>query len=488
MQKRLSHLLSSVQPLSLIPLPLSTSSTNPHPHHQLHLQTSSTTTSTSPPLPASPSTNVEASSTSNAISSPASAAKPTSSSDNKAPPLPQDFLKLSVGQVFSRLSDKSDPWPTPTEDSSRLAVLQHGVVLTIRNIWADNTWTMRATLVSRLQDFRLEHGMTEDSEEMLDWAILCFVQTTKTIDSSKLTYIKHLAALYRRQDMSLPLCSMATTALRATSTIPTRQANPASTSDVDRLLLRASAYSSRLQTAIFIMFKTASRWDEVSRLKKESFLLVNDQEIIIEWLNNTKSTRLDPWRMSSWIVIRHHAPMTQYVEVIKRLVEEEKLVDMDTDSFVTWVQQDQATKHLSAQSFKRGAMTFLLEQALENKIPLTLLPRMAKHKHQFLDELGPVTLRYIADRVLLARAGQSHLATALIPCMPHPANSFPTSAIQVPPRSRTPPPPPRQAQQVQPQVHHQQQQEVEVEVENLSIAQRVALRRQQQRRQQQQQE
>lgn len=239
-----------------------------------------------------------------------------------------------------------------------------------------------------------------------------------TIPSSKLTYVKHLTALYKRQEHQLPLCSIYATALRGLASVPMHQARPASHINIDRMLQRASADSERLQAAIFVMWKTASRWDEISRLTKESFILVTDQEIIVEWMNNTKTTRLDPWRSSTWTVIHHPAPMTQYANTINSLQAEERLIELSTSQFVDWMQKDPQTRFLTAQSIKRGALSLLVQFVIANQLDMALLPRLAKHKMS-IDVLPATTFRYLDDKVSLARMMKTQDASMLLPCLPH---------------------------------------------------------------------
>lgn len=297
--------------------------------------------------------------------------------------------------------------------------LQTNAVLSIRQIWANSTWANRISLVSRVENFRRQHPeLQQNTDTALDWSIVLFAESTQTIPSSKLTYVKHLLALYKRQEHQLPICSIYATALRATGSVPMHQARPASHINIDRMLMRASAESRRLQTAIFIAWKTASRWDEISRLTKESFIRVSDNEIIVEWMNNTKTTRLDPWRSSTWTVIHHQAPMTYFVEVINSLQPEEILTPFSTSQFVDWMQKDLQTRHLTAQSIKRGALTLLVQFVIANQLDIALVPRMAKHK-MAVDILPATTFRYLDDRVSLARMMKTQDASILLVCMPH---------------------------------------------------------------------
>lgn len=374
-------------------------------------------TSSPDPLPTSSSTAFRTKSStlsrSNTSRSPARPSRARSNCDNS--------LKLfTPPELFNALTSEADPKILRQHsDLTPLQNLQIGAIKSIRQIWANSTWANRISLVTRLENFRRHNPqLAENNDTALDWSIILFVESTQTIASSKLTYIKHLLALYKRQEHQLPICSIYATALRGLGSVPTHQARPASHTSIDRMLMRASAESVRLQTAIFIAWKTASRWDEISRLTKESFILVTDQEIIVEWMNNTKTTRLDPWRSSTWTVIKHPALMTHYVNVINSLQPEETLTPFSTTQFVDWLQKDPQTRSLTAQSIKRGALTLLVQFVIANQLDIALIPRMAKHKLS-VDILPATTFRYLDDKISLARMMKTQDASILLPCQPH---------------------------------------------------------------------
>eukprot|EP00331_Platyophrya_macrostoma_P009653 CAMPEP_0176416590 /NCGR_PEP_ID=MMETSP0127-20121128/6429_1 /TAXON_ID=938130 /ORGANISM="Platyophrya macrostoma, Strain WH" /LENGTH=96 /DNA_ID=CAMNT_0017796679 /DNA_START=69 /DNA_END=355 /DNA_ORIENTATION=- len=53
-----------------------------------------------------------------------------------------------------------------------------------------------------------------------------------------------------------------------------------------------------------VCWKTASRWDEITRLQwPQSFLSASPEEIIIDWGQATKSSRLDPHRAARFVVV-----------------------------------------------------------------------------------------------------------------------------------------------------------------------------------------
>ena len=66
---------------------------------------------------------------------------------------------------------------------------------------------------------------------------------------------------------------------------------------------------------------------------------------------------------------------------------------------------------LSAHSVKRGAITYLLQLALTQDIPLHVIARLAKHSHQQSDPVPETTLRYGQNDITIARLLKTHIAT-----------------------------------------------------------------------------
>lgn len=311
----------------------------------------------------------------------------------------------------SDTSPRTDMVPLTT-----LQQLQEQVISTIHGMWAESTWFGRQRLFFRFTEFCQEHGM-HDLQECADWAVPLFVESTGVAVTAKLTYAKSLAALLHRMGTATPVLQFYQAALRSTGgMIPMHQAVPASGTQIDRMLARASAVGPRLEAAIFIAWKTASRWDDVASLVGASFLLVEANEIIIAWLDRTKTTRSDPFRPSSWVVIHHPAPMTAIAATLRNLEPNESLIDWTTNDVIAWMHRDPDTSQLTAHSFKRGALEYLATCVIDGQMPMELLPILAKHKAVL--DFPSTTLRYIGNRVTLARMLRTQQATVLLPCAP----------------------------------------------------------------------
>lgn len=287
----------------------------------------------------------------------------------------------------------------------------------MRYIWAESTWASRVNLVDRFNKFCADNSIL-DPLQCLDWAITTFVESTGTAPSTRLTYSKQLGALYHRLGHVTPVLQMYQSSLRNSGAlIPQHQAEPATQQQVEFLLKRAARDEDpRLVAAIFLAWKTASRWDEISRIIGASILLANSQEIVIEWLDRTKSTRGDPFRATSWTVVRHDSSMASVAATLSELADDETLTDLSTEQMVRHLRRYPETEQLTAHSFKRGVVDILFEKAANLELDgRTLVPLLAKHK-SVLTDMPSVTLRYGSNRVAIARTLGTQEATLRVPC------------------------------------------------------------------------
>ena len=85
-------------------------------------------------------------------------------------------------------------------------------------------------------------------------------------------------------------------------TIPTTQAHPATRVQV--LHAMDLAPTTRDKGAIMLCRKTASRWADVSSISKANLFHFTPKEVIVDWLDKTKTSRSDPFRASRYAVIR----------------------------------------------------------------------------------------------------------------------------------------------------------------------------------------
>lgn len=300
-------------------------------------------------------------------------------------------------------------------------------------MWADNTWDNRRRIITRFTAFRQQHSLML-LPNTTDWAIVLFVISTGTAASTQLSYLKDLAALHRRIGFQLPICTMMSSALSARGgLIPEHQATPATEAHINHLLIQAQQYGPRLVAAMFLMWKTASRFDDVARIIRQSLISCRPipstsnnnnsvSQLVIAWADRTKSTRRDPFRASSWTVIHHDQPMEFIAEVIRALGDDEPLLAWNSSRMVQFLRDSLPEAHLTAHSSKRGALSLLFQLIAEGRrLPMEKIPLLAKHKTAA--DFPAVTLRYSQDAEPVALALGTQLLTAHIPCrLPGAAN------------------------------------------------------------------
>jgi hypothetical protein len=285
---------------------------------------------------------------------------------------------------------------------------------TIKNIWATSTWSARANLWQRLNQYATANNI---SHLPLGVQAMAFVSNCKNLSiQTQYSYAKTFRALATRFAMETPALDLYIAALRAAgSTIPIEQAVPATREQVIFLINKAVETDLRLATAIYILWKCAARWDDVKNLTKESLIHSTHNKLVIEW-GQTKTSRGQPFRVSGWTVIQETEFMVmpqQAAQVFSQLQEEEYLYPVQTHMFVRWIRQFPSTRDLTAHSFKRGAIGVLVQQAALGNLEPRIITVLAKHKDP-LHDFPVSTLRYAPNKVQLAEMLGTQHATKLL--------------------------------------------------------------------------
>jgi hypothetical protein len=286
----------------------------------------------------------------------------------------------------------------------------------IKHIWATSTWKQRAQLWRRLDEFSNRHNIQHLPLGMRATAMISSLNNIS--QSSKLTYAKSFRGIAHQLSMQTPLLSLYVSSLNADGAgIPTHQALPASQLQV-RTLIRwciTELNSPRLATAIYIMFKTASRWDDVANLQKRSLIHSEQNQLIIEW-GKTKTNRRMQYLVFGWTIIEelNYPEMIQIaLETFANLKDDEFLCQLETDRFVRIIQRHPLCKELTAHSFKRGAADVLWQAAANNIIDPRRITMLLKHKDQQHD-FPSTTLTYAPNKVNLAKAFKTNELTRLL--------------------------------------------------------------------------
>jgi hypothetical protein len=331
-------------------------------------------------------------------------------------------------QELLQASSATAPAPRRLWYFDPLRNLQERVKCTARRIYAASVWENRSNEWARLQQFMTRHHL---SANQIDWAISLWAESTAstTLPSSRLKYAADMAALaVRLGHVHLPITRMYQAGLRSSGAlIPTQQAAPISQPQL--LRLRQAAETSerppgnRLLAALFVAWKTASRWDEVSRLVPRQFIELSEQRIIIDWSDRTKTTRANPFRNDSLTIIVDNGGIPPPIlATLRGLRQEEELLPPtgSSDAFNRFAARVLgASANITAHSIKSGAVTLLFQAAARGLLQPHLIPRLAKHESQpstsSNDAQPHVTLRYNRDKVSAAELGKTDEATRLLP-------------------------------------------------------------------------
>ena len=332
--------------------------------------------------------------------------------------------------------------------------LEKSALVTISKLWADTTIENRRNTWGRFLEFTRKHKFPIQQQQQMDWAIVMFCEHLKRLNpkllpSSQLTYGKTLAAVASRLTMVVPITRMYLSGLRASGALIPQEQAPALpfrphlarlAEESLKLQLRNASpeqkLPERLHTLLFLMVKTCSRFDEVQRLTRKQLKVLNENEILIDWEDKTKSTRMDPNREDTKVILRHPPGIPTTVNLILDQWNWPTLLPYNVTWFSNWMNEalgDLQSKNANleplaptsrtkgnytAHSIKAMVVTYLTRQWKEGNVQGSTVSLMAKHSLQESSRMEGVsrqTLRYVRDPELIARANGSPEATALIP-------------------------------------------------------------------------
>lgn len=290
---------------------------------------------------------------------------------------------------------------------------------------AQSTWASRARLLNHLYSFLLLPTSRPDLPMDARVALYIVKEKTNLAYSSRVKYAKEFRAMAHALGMTehptLDMYIRATSALAASA--PIKQAQLIKEDELGAMVLRAwqEENNPALAVSIYLCFKTCSRWGDVANLTKENFIInhdnLNNNEILVIWGTKVKTHRLRPFKATGLtVVVEETAPdmMEELKRQIRKLKKDQKLCPKSTDQMLKWLKKKQATSRLSCHSFKRSALDKLTTAVLEEKLAPTLLPLMAKHQDKNLQHFPESTIRYLANKVALAKILKTQEATRLL--------------------------------------------------------------------------
>ncbi|KAJ9448706.1 hypothetical protein DIPPA_06352 [Diplonema papillatum] len=241
--------------------------------------------------------------------------------------------------------------------------------------WAESTVDDRRNLWRRFQAWTSAQGMGLNP----DTAVL-FVMATSVEPQGMLAYSRLLAAVFGHLGVnSQPLKTLASALRGAGAAIPLSQAESIPR---DTLLSWAMDQVSHVRLATLVAWKTASRWADVCMLTRRDFVLVTDDEVIVDWGVRPKGRTRNPFCVSKLVVIC--GPLTNVIAMLVRGAGDfRQLTSVSTAQLARMWAGELRMCRYSAHSIKRGAVDHLLEaKSLGAPFPEHLISRVAKHKNE----------------------------------------------------------------------------------------------------------
>lgn len=311
--------------------------------------------------------------------------------------------KAKVFALLERVAPGAMPTPG---DTIRMARLRTQVAAHIQHMWAGSTWSGYGNLWARYLTFCVLEELELDN----DTTAALFVVSTETSVQGQHQYAKTMHALFRRFGWDAKILSLMAAGLRHEGAlIPMKQAPPIDLPSVLELRRRENSP----WFGVMIAWSTASRWDDVVPLKKESFLESTPTRSIIDWSDQTKSSRADPFRASSYTVIAGSLAAEIHREWCQ-LATGQNITTMTTKKLDQWMEKQGLIWR--GHSFKRGAATHLVCMAAQEKFDMKYLPILLKHKT--INDFNSTTIRYVgggaAGKIALAVALGTQHATQLL--------------------------------------------------------------------------
>lgn len=271
------------------------------------------------------------------------------------------------------------------EASRRLAEI-------IRGTWAKSTIDNRRSIFQRYLDWLAIHRRA-----LSDNNAALFIVSTGTAVQGQHQYCKDIMAILNRMKIGTDILSMYGAGLRARGALVALQQDTPLSKDQIRILI--GTLTPREAMAVRLAWKTASRWDEISRLTRTSIILVTSTEVIIDWMRDTKMTRQDPYRAARYTVVAGDWT-AEIAEELKRMAASASITNLATSGIREKIQQLFGPSY-GAHSIKHGAMAHLAKKTAAGILNAIDLSRIAKHK--ISGELPAHTVRYVQDRIAMAR-------------------------------------------------------------------------------------
>ena len=190
--------------------------------------------------------------------------------------------------------------------------------------------------------------------------------------------------------------------------VPSRQASPLTVAELQELL---TLLPTDPKWAVWLAWKTASRWADMTHLTLDDFTLVEPNVILVSFKDKTKGSHDRPFRPDLLVLVED--PLVPQFMAWMRL---QSFLTTKTTVQLSRLMQEILNRHVTAHSIKRGVLNFLATLVADGKLPIHIIPQMAKHAVPWA--LPEKTVRYLSDKPAIATMMGSRDATKLIPSLP----------------------------------------------------------------------
>jgi hypothetical protein len=238
-----------------------------------------------------------------------------------------------------------------------------------------------------------------------------FVQLQNVTPQSRLTYAKTLSAIATHVGWDVPMLRLYAGGLRRMgAAAPQHQAPPLSRNEVMTML--AAMLPSLQRVALWLAWKTASRWADIVPLRRRSFVVLRPDLLVVEWAT-TKTSNAGDFAAWRYTAVADPMPMTWVVTLLNTMGPDLPLTSLTTEQVSTLLRRHCPTRHYTAHSLKRGALDHLVKEVIAGHLDLRYVPLLAKHRDPGT-QFPATTLRYISEKEALALAMGTQHATLLL--------------------------------------------------------------------------
>lgn len=265
---------------------------------------------------------------------------------------------------------------------------------------ATSTRTQRNRLWNRFTDWRTSHNLPQGDE-----AMIMFIVSTDVKARSGLTYLTNLKSRAYPKDL---LESFSRGLRRQAASEPVQGALPASRETMFQAMLLAPLEP---RMFLYLAWRTASRFDEVSNLTAANFLQTSPN-VVIWWKNASKTSQLEPEQARFFTVVTPPHPTLHdpfWTAATRFFCAFQGWSPETREQARMWM--NSVDRQLTDHSCKVGALDRLLGLSATGQVPLQAVSMLAKHKGAEAGFLSNTTTGYARNHLQLALALNTKEAT-----------------------------------------------------------------------------